>query len=271
MFSSASGTEGNRLWVHDLERRTHTALTSRDEHVLWALWSPDGSRLVFERLLEGRGTLYVRAADGTGSAEPIVEARPAFQTPSSWVSGKLAFVENAEETGTDIRVLDIGAGDRRGAVVVQTPAADSHPAFSPDGAWLAYVSGESGSAEVYIQPYPGPGPRVLVSTRGGTAPAWRADGRELYYTFNQDAATRLMAVPLTISGSVLTAGAPRQLFEVKGLSTSGPARGYDVTPDGQRFLFMRAVDVPPPPAPPMVLVENWLQELKRLAPRGNTK
>ena len=68
------------------------------------------------------------------------------------------------------------------------------------------------------------------------------------------------------SSAALSAGTPRQLFEVKGLSTTGPARGYDVTPDGQRFLFHRAVDVPPPPAPPMVLVENWIEELKRLAP-----
>ena len=267
MFSGAAGTDGNRVWVYDLERRTHTALTPRDEHVLWGLWSPDGSRVVFERLLEGKGTLYTRSADGTGSAEPIVEARPAFQTPSSWAkTGKLAFVENAEGTGTDIRILDVGAGDRNGSVVVQTPAQESHPAFSPDGNWLAYVSGVSGRAEVYVQRYPGPGPRVLISTAGGTAPAWRGDGREIYYTFGQDGATRLMAVPLTVSDSALTAGTPRQLFEAKGLASTGPARGYDVTSDGQRFLFVRSIDVPPPPPAPMVLVQNFVEDLKQRAP-----
>jgi Tol biopolymer transport system component len=221
MFSGAAATDGNRVWVHDLERRTHTALTPRDEHVLWGLWSPDGSRVVFERLHEGKGTLYARSADGTGGAEPIVEARAAFQTPSSWATtGTLAFVENAEGTGADIRVLDVGTGDRNGSVVVQTPAEDSHPTFSPDGNWLAYVSGVTGRSEVYVQPYPGPGPRVLISTGGGTAPAWRGDGREIYYTFGQDGATRLMAVPLTISESTLTAGTPRLLFAAKGLSST---------------------------------------------------
>jgi hypothetical protein len=167
-------------------------------------------------------------------------------------------------------VLDVDSGDRSGTVVVQTPEADSHPAFSPDGHWLAYVSGVSGRSEVYVQPYPGPGPRVLISTGGGTAPAWRGDSRELYYHFVQDGALRLMAVPITINGSAaLSAGTPRQLFELKGLSSSGPARGYDVTPDGQRFLFQRAVEVPPPPARPMVLVENWIEELRRLAPASN--
>jgi serine/threonine-protein kinase len=267
MFSGAAATDGLRVWVYDIERRTHTALTTRDEHVLWGVWSPDGRRVVYERLYEGKGTLYARSADGTGRAEPIVEARPVFQTPSSWSkTGQLAFVENAEGTGADIRVLDVAAGDRSGSMILQTPAEDSFPTFSPDGSWLAYVSGVSGRAEVYVQPYPGPGPRVLISTGGGTAPAWRADGGELYYHFVQDGALRLMAVPITINGSVLSAGMPRQLFEAKGLSTTGPARGYDVTPDGQRFLFARQVEAPPLPRPPMVLVENWIEELKRLAP-----
>jgi hypothetical protein len=122
-----------------------------------------------------------------------------------------------------------------------------------------------------VQPYPGPGPRVLISTGGGTAPTWRGDGREIYYTFGQDGATRLMAVPLTVSESALTPGTPRQLFQVKGLSNTGPARGYDVTSDGQRFLFVRIIDVPPSPQPPMVLVQNFGEELKRRVPVGTGK
>jgi serine/threonine-protein kinase len=267
MFSGAAATDGHRVWVYDLERRTYTALTTRDEHVAWAVWSPDGTRIVFARLHEGKGTLHVRSADGTGRAEPIVEARSSYQTPSSWAkTGNLAFVESVEGSSTDIRVLNVDGGDRSGTVAVQTPEADSYPAFSPDGLWLAYMSGASGRSEVYVQPYPGPGPRVLISTGGGLAPAWRGDSRELYYTFQQDNALRLMAVPITINGSALSAGAPRQLFELKGLSNTGPARGYDVTSDGQRFLFHRLVDSPPLPPTPMVLVENWLEELKRLAP-----
>jgi serine/threonine-protein kinase len=267
MFSGAAANDGHRVWVYDTERRTHTALTTRDEHVAWVQWSPDGNRIVFALLREGKGTLYARSADGSGGAEAIAEPRPAYQTPSSWArTGKLAFVENAGRTGTDVHVLDVAAGDRKGAVVVQTPAEESHPAFSPDGNWLAFVSGISGRSEVYVQPYPGPGPRVLISTGGGTAPAWRGDGGELYYHFVQEGALRLMAVPITHKGSTLSAGTPRQLFEARGLTTTGPARGYDVMPDGQRFLFARRVEVPAPPAPPMILVEHWIEDLKRLAP-----
>jgi Tol biopolymer transport system component len=198
--------------------------------------------------------------------------RPTSQTPSSWSrTNKLAFVENDPKTGLDIRVLDVTAGDRNGSIVVQTPAEDSFPAFSPDGKWLAYSSGVSGRTEVYVQPYPGPGQRVLISTGGGTAPAWRGDGGELYYQFTNDGAVRIFAVPITITGSGLSPGAPRQLFEGRGLGSTGPARGYDVTPDGTRFLFTRIVEAPPRPPIQLVLVENFVEELKRRVPAGPQK
>jgi eukaryotic-like serine/threonine-protein kinase len=236
-------------------------VTPRDERVVWGIWSPDGTQVVFEKLEAGRGTLHMRLADGTGKAERIAEPRPAFQTPASWSpAGRLAFVEAGTAMATDIRVLDMTTRDRPDSVVVQTEGADSFPAFSPDGKWLAYSSSVSGRSEVYVQPFPGPGPRVLVSTSGGTAPAWRGDSRELYYYWT-DGTLHMYAVPIAVAGPTLSAGAPRQLFEGR-FSTTGPARGYDVTPDGQRFLFVRHLEPPPPPPGQLILVENFAEELK---------
>ena len=265
VFSGASaGENGNRLWHYDIARKTRTALTTREERILWGIWSPDGSRVVFQNSAAGRGTLHAKAADGTGKSEPIAEARPAFQTPSSWSrTGKLAFVESSATTGADIRVLDMTGSDRSGPVAVQTPADDSFPAFSPDGEWLAYASNASGAWEVYVQPHPGPGQRILVSTGGGQAPAWKGDGTELYYSNISDGVVHMMAVPLAMTASGLTAGTPRQMFTGE-FGMTGPARGYDVSADGQRFLFVRRVATPPPPPSRMVVVENWAEELKNV-------
>ena len=101
-----------------------------------------------------------------------------------------------------------------------------------------------------------------------SSPAWRQDGRELYYVENASGdgplKIRVLAVPITTT-STFSAGTPRVLFE-GAFRIDGPFRGYDVTPDGQRFLMVREVSQQPARVSQMVLVQNWLQELKRLVP-----
>jgi hypothetical protein len=122
---------------------------------------------------------------------------------------------------------------------------------------------------VYVHSYPALDRREQVSSENGDAPAWQRDGRELYY--EQDASAdgplkiRMMAVPITITPTTFSAGAPRLLFEGP-FRTDGPFRGYDVTPDGQRFLMVREVEQPSSRVTQMVLVQNWVEELKRTAP-----
>jgi serine/threonine-protein kinase len=226
MFSGASaGNDASRLWVYDTVRGTHTAITSRDERIAWGIWAPNADRIVYQRLEAGRGTLYVRPSDGTGSAAPVAEARATYQTPGSWSrNGRLAYVEFSSATSTDIRVLDMTTPRGADTVAVQTAASDGFPEFSPNGAWLAYASDVSGRSEVYVQPFPGPGPRVLVSTSGGTAPTWRADGRELYYSWGSNGRLHMFAVPLTVAGTTLTAGTPKELF-AGPYGITGPVRG----------------------------------------------
>ena len=77
------------------------------------------------------------------------------------------------------------------------------------------MSDESGRPEIYVQPYPGPGGKWLISTEGGTEPAWNRNGRELFYR----SGNKMMAVETTTQPT-FTAGKPRVLFE-----------GQDFTPD----------------------------------------
>jgi serine/threonine-protein kinase len=144
------------------------------------------------------------------------------------------------------------------------------PEFSPDGRWLAYVSNESGPHEVYVQPYPGPGERHLISTNGGEQPAWRADGRELFYVqggpYNRPAGTpTLMSVDVA-TAPAFRAGTPTKLFASAALFIAW-GRSYDVAPDGRRFLLTPATEATTNPAPAqMILVQHWFEELKRLVP-----
>jgi hypothetical protein len=121
---------------------------------------------------------------------------------------------------------------------------------------------------VYVQPYPALNQREQVSIERGSSPAWRRDGRELYYLENASAdgplKIRMMAVPIT-AAPTFSADSPRMLFEGP-FRTDGPFRGYDVTPDGQRFLMVREVPQPPAHVSQMVLVQNWIEELKQRVP-----
>jgi Tol biopolymer transport system component len=161
------------------------------------------------------------------------------------------------------------SGDRRPRPIVETRFQEAYPDLSPDGRWLAYASDEFNRSEVYVQPYPGPGPRKQVSTDGGTGPAWSRDGRELFYTIvpttgGQAAPTRMMTVPVTL-GPTFTAGAPRLLFEGRYGATA-VIRSYDVTADGRRFLMVQQKERPALAVSAMILVQNWLEEVKARVP-----
>jgi hypothetical protein len=131
---------------------------------------------------------------------------------------------------------------------------------SPDGRWLVYRSNQSGEMEVYVQPYPGPGPTTPVSIGGGTSVTWSPDGAELIYRLGD----RMMAASLDGSGSTPRIGRPKELF--RGQYVTGDARQYHVAPDGRFLMLEDVARQNPGAAPQVVLVENFFEELKRLVP-----
>jgi serine/threonine-protein kinase len=129
--------------------------------------------------------------------------------------------------------------------------------FSPDGAWIAYVSDESGEPQVYLRQFPN-GRQLQVSRKGGSAPAWRADGEELFYRN----ANEMMAVAITRDPE-LTLSETRVLFEADHYRANNYGPYYDVSPDGERFLMVgRNREI----GRELVVVHNWFEELQRLAP-----
>jgi serine/threonine-protein kinase len=255
-------TNDRRVWVYDLARRILTPLTPQQEPASWGTFSPDGTRVAFQLTLVGDSApIALRAADGTGNSERIHPAAGGVQSPGSWsIDDKIAYVQGSETTANDIWVFDVRT--KKSSLWLQTPAAESFPAFSPDGKWLAYVSTQSGTPEAYVQPYPGPGPAIQVSNGGASAPVWAAG--ELFYRGQADGTFRMMSVKVTTTSTSFSAGVPQKVFEGLYGSTT-PARGWDVTADGRRFLLIRGVEAPPQPTSQMVLVQNFGEELKRVA------
>jgi hypothetical protein len=157
--------------------------------------------------------------------------------------------------------------------ILATPANEHMPELSPDGRWLAYVSDETGRNEVYVQSFPGPGNKRLISSSGGTEPAWSRDGRSLTYLARADLDEKWKVVQLPVSlGATLVVGTPSMLFELEPEHYPGAmaARSYEVTADGSRFIFIRESYPPGDNSPrEMHLIENWFTELaQRFAGTG---
>jgi serine/threonine-protein kinase len=244
--------ENTDIWVYDLERGGLSRLTFGPATDFHPMWTPDGKRVIYisERPVYN---LYWKAADGTGTEEPIW-AGPYDTLPGS-VSpdGKfVAYVESNPKTQGDILLLPL-TGTRQPQPFLNTPFNEQNPAFSPDGRWLAYESYESGRPEVYVVPFPGPGERHQVSTDGGLTPQWARSGGELFYRRRD----KLMAVSMRAAPS-FSAGRPQEILDLPPLRRS---RNWVPAPDGRRFLIVEPL---PAKAPAQIhVVLNWAEELKR--------
>jgi Tol biopolymer transport system component len=154
--------------------------------------------------------------------------------------------------------------DRKVAPFLNSRFHEAWPEFSPDGRWIAYASNESGHHEVYVQPFPAREGKWQVSNAGGREPPWSRNGKQLFYRAWPDQ-VRVVDVQ---TGTGFSAGKPRLLFEQPGFWDGPPIRCWDISPDGRRFALVKLRERTPQPVTELILVQNWLEELKRLCPTG---
>jgi serine/threonine protein kinase len=243
------------IWTIDLERGLASRMTSRQGSNQRPIWSPDGQRIAFMSNRAGAYDLYARNANGTGEDELLVKSAHT-KFPAGWsADGKyLLYVESGNgDTRRSAWLLPL-EGDRRPIPFLNTGFDVDDAKLSPvlddlGRQWIAYVSNETGSREVYLRAFPAgalggsPGPAIRVSRAGGEHPFWRRDGKELFY-----ASSVLTAVDVRL-GKTPEIGIPHAL-----------AAGPDgVSADGQRFLYIQ--EAGEMPAARINVVLNWTAEL----------
>ncbi len=256
----------NDIWVWDFARATLTRVTTDPGLDRSPVWTADGRRLIFTSQTGGvLGSLFWQAADGSGVAEPLSEDGRT-QHPSGVLPDGSAVLFSQ---GTGVLALGLDR-DRRIRSVLPSPQSTGSGVVSADGRWLAYVGRIDAASppEVFVSAFVDPAQgRTLVSTAGGSQPRWSRDGRELFYTALDGL---LMSAPIE-PGPTLAAGTPRPVLRRRyynGLGLIQRPGTYDVSPDGRRFLVLKQGDGPDQPAEPatVVVVRNWLEELRRQTP-----
>jgi serine/threonine-protein kinase len=252
------------IWIWDFAREALTRITSEGNNHA-AIWTPDGERLAFSSDREGpQSNLWWARADGAGKAERLTSSAN-HQDPGSFSpDGRLlAFGELSAGSSYDIWLLHLDEG-RRTEAFLNTKFAEHTPVISPDGKWIAYTSDESGRPEICVQPFPKGGARYQISTDGGEEALWRPGGGEIYYRRGPD----VLAASVS-AGERFAVGKPQLLF--RGNYRPRTGFGYpnwDISRDSKRFILLKPYQ-PDQPAPRQIIVVlNWFEELKRLAPPG---
>jgi Tol biopolymer transport system component len=243
------------IWVWDFTRRTLDRLTFDPAPDFSPVWT-DRRHLAYFSGREGGGVFW-QPVDGDGGAERLSAGGPPFGvTPDG---GQVLF-----STVGNVDIMMVALGTRRVQPLLANPPVERNGVVSPDGRWLAYEElDRDGQFEVYVRPFPdvraGPWP---ISTAGGTRPVWARSGQELFYVAPDGG---LMAVRAEPRGPKWSSGSPPKVVEGPYMTRSLRDKPiYDVSTDGKRFLMVK--QPANQAAPQIVVVQNWLEELKQRVP-----
>jgi Tol biopolymer transport system component len=243
------------VWVLDIDRDSLTRISfGKDDSA--PVWSPDGKRIAYDSSQAGTYNLYLRRSDGSGSEERLTSDQD-NNTPASFSpDGKLLVFNKVRAGMPEIWIYPFDKGSSP-QPFLQGRFRYGGARLSSDGRWLAYESNESGKGEVYVTEFTGAGGKWQISTDGGRGALWAPDGREIFYRKDK----KVMRVAVSTSPA-FSPSRPELLFE-------GDYEGWDIAPDGKRFLMVK--DETAETAPKNLnLALNWFEELKtrsRSAPK----
>ena len=244
------------LWVLDLQRGALTPLATPGGSSQAPVWTSDSKRVIYRATRNGARNLYWKAADGTGDEERLTNRPGLMHTPYS-VSPDGEWVVFSEVSPAGTRgMFRLRLSGNREIVPISANSSEAGGQVSPGGQWQAFEA--DSPIQIYVRPFPGPGPRTLVSRNGGLEPLWSRDGKSLFYLGERG----LYIVDVSAAGATFSAGVPRLLLEKRFLPSPNSVTSYSQGKDG-RILHVEST-APDRPVNAIQLVVNWAAELERV-------
>jgi Tol biopolymer transport system component len=261
VFSRDDGNNHLDVWAVDLTRNVMTRVTS-DGTNRYPLLSPDGRQVIFDSSRNATRALYEKTLTGLEPEHALPETPQLLAAAADWSrDGRFVLFRVLQPAAIgQYWALPMTGDDRKPFAWLRTDFDKFDAQFSPDARWVAYGSSETGRFEIYIQSFPKPTNRWIVSSGGGLEPRWRSDGRELFYVAADGA---LMAVNILASSDSegLDVGTPVRLFATElfeGFANNVRIQ-YAVSRDGQRFLMNTPSHGDYPST--MTVMVNWVGAL----------
>ena len=247
IVSAADNRTGTTsLWVQGLTRDTATRVTFSAASETAPVLTPDGNQVFFAGDPAGSSfQIYEAPVDGSTPPALALSAANAQIPNDISADGRwLLYQSNQNQAATkqDLWVLPL-TGERQPHPFLATPAVETTGTFSPDGKWVAYLSDATGTSQVYVRPFPGPGAARPVSTKGGTSPRFSRDGRKIYFADSG----KLMAAEFRVDGSVSD---PILVFEL-----DERIQAFRQMPQNDRFLMVLQNDTAA--SPPVRIITGW--------------
>jgi len=241
------------IWVFDLSRGVRTRLTFGPIQNNFPVWSPDGKWIIYTSDRNGHSNLSRKPSDGSGTEEILLTDTQIMTPTDCSRDGKFIIYDRGPMGTQEIWALPL-EGERKPRVIVAHPNSGNGQArLSPNGRWLAYMSNESGSLQIYVVAFGAGQGKWQVSVNGGGEPEWSKDGKALYYL---DQTYNIFAVPVKEVDGALQFGRAETLVT----NWSAPQVFYDVAPDDRKILLDR---ISQQVSQSVTVVTNFASSLKK--------
>ena len=276
-FGTEEGSEAI-VWIYELSGASSMRRLTVGGRNRYPIWSADGERVAFQSDREGDLGIFWQRADGTGPAERLTRAEPGTSHfPESWSpqGDRFLFSVFRASGGSPVSLWTFSLQDKKAEPFggVQFSAANlPRSVFSPDGRWVAYMSDETGTTAVYVQPFPATGAKYPISKGRAFSPMWLPNGKGIVFVDSANPSTGGLAVVSVATQPTFTFGnpvvVPSGRLQTGVLSAPIAPRPFDMAPDGAIIGTVESEQTSSGAlaAPRIEVVLNWFEELKARVP-----